>query len=230
MGDLASGRRARARTAALPGSGGAAEGDVHTTANGAKNQRRPARTGCAPTDVATAKSPRAPPDHPPAQQRRRPSLARLRSAVPPELTTRDVAELLHVTPATVRRWVARGHLMPIRQEGPANVFDSGDVHAAFENISARRRATGQPSGEGWPTVVRKPAERIPTKHYDALVTSTEAAQLLEINASTIRSWIHRGYLKPAVTTGPVLIRLGDAVVAARGRRVPQPKAARRIRR
>lgn len=147
-----------------------------------------------------------------------------------ELTTRDVAELLHVTPATVRRWVARGHLMPIRQEGPANVFDGGDVHAAFDNISTRRRATGEPSREGWPTAARKPAERIPTKHYDALVSTAEAAQLLEVNASTVRSWIHRGYLKPAAATGPVLIRLGDAVVAARDRRVPQPKPARRIRR
>jgi hypothetical protein len=150
----------------------------------------------------------------------------------PELTTRDVAELLHVTPATVRRWAARGHLTPIRQEGQANVFDSDDVQVAFDKISSRRRATGQASREGWPVAVRKPAERIPPKHYDALVTTTEAGQLLEINASTIRSWIHRGHLKPvaSATPGPVLIRLGDAVTAARSRRIPQPKPAWRPRR
>lgn len=147
----------------------------------------------------------------------------------PELTTRDVGELLHVTPATVRRWVARGHLTPIRQEGRSNVFGRDDVLGAFDRISARRRATGQPSIEEWPVAVRKPAERLPPKHYDALVTATEAAQLLQISASTIRSWIHRGHLQPvgSATRGPVLLRLGDLVTAARSRRIPQPKPFRR---
>lgn len=136
----------------------------------------------------------------------------------PELTTRDVAELLHVAPATVRRWVARGHLKPIRQQGRANVFGRDDVQDAFERISARRRATGQPSAEAWPMAVRKPAEQIPPKHYDALLTTTEAGQLLEISASTIRSWIHRGHLQPVASAapGPLLIRLGRVSVVERG--------------
>lgn len=79
--------------------------------------------------------------------------------------------------------------------------------------------------------VRKPAEQIPPKHYDALVTTTEAGQLLEISASTIRSWIHRGHLQPvaSATPGPLLLRLGDLVTAARGRRIPQPKPSLRPR-
>ena len=93
------------------------------------------------------------------------------------------------------------------------MFNSGDVQAAFDGISARRRATGDLSPRAWPVGVRKPAEVIPPKHYDALVRITEAAQLLDVSASTIRSWIHRGHLKPvaAARPRPVMLRLGDVV-------------------
>lgn len=181
-----------------------------------------------PSDKGQPPSPAA--ARPLRRLRRRPGPRPTTLRYEPELTTRDVAELVHVTPATVRRWVARGHLTPIRQEGRANVFDSEDVQVAFDKISARRRATGQASQESWP--VPKPAERIPPKHHDALVTITEAGQLLQISASTIRSWIHRGHLKPVASAapGPVLIRVGDVVTAARSRRIPQPKPAWRPRR
>ncbi len=61
----------------------------------------------------------------------------------PELTTRDVADLFRVAPATVRQWVARGDLRPTRQERSSNVFDTEEVFAAVDLIAAKRKATGR---------------------------------------------------------------------------------------
>lgn len=145
----------------------------------------------------------------------------------PELTTRDVAALLRVTQTTVRKWVARGHLRPTRQEGSSNVFDTEEVLDAFDLIAAGRKATGEaPRSDGY-FARSNPADRIHPKHYDAIVTINEAARLVQVSPSTIRSWMHRGHLAPArsVTTRPILLRVEDVVQAARDRRLPQPVPA-----
>ncbi len=149
----------------------------------------------------------------------------------PELSTRDVADLLRVTQATVRQWVARRYLSPIRQERGSNVFDTETVLDAFDLIAARRQATGQaPRSEGL-FARSNPADRIPPKHYDAIITISEAARLVQVSPGTIRSWIHRGHLSPASSSKPrrVRLRVEYVVKAARERSLPKASATGRRR-
>jgi DNA-binding transcriptional MerR regulator len=144
-----------------------------------------------------------------------------------EITTRDVADLLGVTQAAVRRWVARGYISPVGRFGPSNVFRANEVLAAHEQITARRKATGNPRrSRGW-FVEPRLIDRIRPKHYDALINVGEAARLLGISPATIRSWMHRGHLLPLASSKPrdIRLRLGDVINAARARRLPE----RRIR-
>jgi len=140
-----------------------------------------------------------------------------------ELTTRDVADLFRVRQATVRQWVARGYLNPTRRERSSNVFDTDEVCAAVALIVGKRKVTGHvPTSHGL-LARSNPAERIPTKHYDAIITVTEAARLVQVAPETIRSWMHRGHLTAADGSTPraVQLRLGDVVDAARARDVPR---------
>jgi DNA-binding transcriptional MerR regulator len=139
-----------------------------------------------------------------------------------EISTRDVADLLGVTLATVRRWVARGYIRPIGKLGPSNLFNTRDVLAAHDEIQARRRATGKPRRESRFGVELRRFDRIRPKHYDAIVTVGEAARLIEVSPATIRSWIYRGHLVPAGSSKPrsIRLRLGDVIRTARSRRLP----------
>lgn len=145
----------------------------------------------------------------------------------PELTTRDVAALFRVTRATVRQWVARGYLSPSRQEGPSNVFDTAELFDAYDLIAARRRATGQAPRSDGHFAQSNAADRIRPKHYDALITISEAARLVQVSPATIRSWMHRGYLTTSNNSKPraARLRLEDVIKAARTRRLPQPVPA-----
>lgn len=143
-----------------------------------------------------------------------------------ELTTRDVAELLGVTPATVRRWVARGYIRPVGKLGPSNLFHTREVLAAHGEIEARHKATGKPRAQGPFRVELRPIDRIQPKHYDAVIDVCEAARLIDVSPTTIRSWIHRGHLTPLASSKPrtIRLRLGDVIAAARARRLPRRSA------
>jgi DNA-binding transcriptional MerR regulator len=139
-----------------------------------------------------------------------------------EITTRDVADLLGVKQATVRRWVCRGYLRPVGKLGPSNLFNTREVLAAHDDIVARRKATAQLRRVDRFHVELRPIHRIRPKHYDADVGVGEAARLLEVSVATIRSWIHRGHLTPLPSSRPraIRLRLGDVITAARSRQLP----------
>ncbi|WP_425432711.1 helix-turn-helix domain-containing protein [Georgenia soli] len=151
-----------------------------------------------------------------------------------EITTRDVASLLSVTPATVRRWVARGYISPVGKLGPSNLFSTREVLAAYDDIKARRKATAQGRRTHGYLVELRPIDKIRPKHYDAVVDVSEAARLIQVSPSTIRSWIHRGHLKPLASSQAraTQLRLGDVIAAAHARELPRPApfALRRRRR
>lgn len=144
----------------------------------------------------------------------------------PEISTRDVADLLRVSDGTVRRWVARGYMFPVGRLGPSNLYNTREVLSAHEDIKARRKATGQGRREDGYRVALRPIDRIRTKHYDAVVDIREAARLIEVSPATVRSWIHRGHLNPLPSSKPraVRLRLGDVIEAARARRLPERSA------
>ena len=140
----------------------------------------------------------------------------------PEITTRDAADLLGVTQATVRRWVARGHISPVGKLGPSNLFNTRDVLAANDAIQGKRKATGRAHGQHGGRMGVRPIDRVPPKHHDAVVTVGEAALLIGVSPSTIRSWIHRRHLIPLGSSKrrAVRLRLGDVVAAAHSRQLP----------
>lgn len=144
----------------------------------------------------------------------------------PEITTRDVSDLLDVTQATVRRWVARGYISPVGKFGPSNLFNTREVLAAHDDIEVRRKATGQARREYRYGVELRPTDRIPPKHNDAVVDVGEAARLIDVRPATIRSWIHRGHLTPLGSSKPraIRFRLGDVITAAQSRQLPRRSA------
>jgi hypothetical protein len=81
-----------------------------------------------------------------------------------EITTRDVADLLHVTQATVRRRLERGSISPVGKFNPSNLFNTRDVLAAHDNIEARRKATGQGRPECRSRVQPLPSTTSTPKH------------------------------------------------------------------
>jgi excisionase family DNA binding protein len=139
-----------------------------------------------------------------------------------EITTRDAADLLGVTQATVRRWVARGHISPVGKFGAANLFNTRDVLDAYDHIQAKHKATGRARREHRYRVELRPVDRVRPKHYDAVVAIGEAARSIGVSPSTIRSWIHRGHLIPLGSSEhrAVRLRLGDVIAAAQSRQLP----------
>lgn len=143
----------------------------------------------------------------------------------PELTTRDVAELLHVQQATVRQWVKRGHIRPSGKHGLSYLFDTHEVLKAHDLISARHKAAGRELLlEDLGTL-----QRMRHVHPDALLTAAEAARLVGVAPVTIRSWVHRGHLTPAASSKAraVMLRLDDVIKAAQSRTLPRAGRTRR---
>lgn len=148
---------------------------------------------------------------------------------PDQLTTRDVAEAFDVTLATVRQWVARGYLSPVDKWGTSNVFRTSDALDAYDEVMSRRRATALPRRQvGWLSVEPRPIDIIPAQYWDSVITVDEAAKLIRVSASTIRSWIHRGHLTPLASSQPraVRLRVVDVMRAAHNRHLPRRKPRR----
>ncbi len=125
----------------------------------------------------------------------------------------------------MRRWVARGYLSPIGKFGPSNLFNTREVLAAYEEIQAKRKATGQTRRESRYGVELRAVDSIRPKHYDAVVEVGESARLIDVSPSTIRSWIYRGHLIPLGSSPrAVRLRLGDVIATARSRQLPRRRS------
>jgi DNA-binding transcriptional MerR regulator len=146
---------------------------------------------------------------------------------PDELSTAEAAAAYAVAPATIRQWVRRGHLTPLRSQGRTLVFDAGDVHRAAQATGDRNRQPGGPLSRG--RTRRSPAGRaLSARLLGRLVTADVAARAVDVSPSTIRSWQKRGHLRAATHRGRTpLYLLADVVAAARRpahrpRRKPKP--------
>lgn len=146
---------------------------------------------------------------------------------PAELTTSDAAEAFAVTSATIRQWVRRGYLSPLRREGRSSVFAAREVHAAAMATGWRNVQPGGPLRRDRYDV--RPAGRLLTADaMNSVVTAEEAASLLSLSPSTIRSWRHRGLLKPIrLSRRTPLYLMADVVSTAR--RAPHYPPRRRAR-
>jgi hypothetical protein len=139
----------------------------------------------------------------------------------PELTTRDVANLLGVTQATVRMWVRRGHITPTGRYRNSNVFDTNAVLSAHEAIRSRTKPVPSEPSSQRRTWLVEASVNIPARYHDRTVSIREAANLARVRPATIRTWIHRGHLQrlPAGQSREVRLRVGDVFKAARRRRL-----------
>lgn len=102
----------------------------------------------------------------------------------PQLVTGyQAAQIARVDPATIRQWVRRGHLVQADLRG----HSKGALYA-LDAVLAARLHTRQRRRDKVPTyrVLKLRAE-----NFDELVTVREAAQMMDIPESTIRSWARR---------------------------------------
>lgn len=134
---------------------------------------------------------------------------------PAELSTPEAAAAFRVTPATVRQWVRRGHLDPLRRQGRTLIFDARAVYQASMATDKRNR---QPGGLAPRTGRREgiAAAGIPGSLMRAEATAAQAAHLVGVSAATVRAWVHRGHLAPASKSGRTPYHLvADVVAVAR---------------
>lgn len=135
---------------------------------------------------------------------------------PDELTTAQAAAAYGVVPATIRQWVRRGHLVPSRREGRTSIFNARAVYGAALAAYERNR---QPRGLDHADYFgSKPiaGAGLTGRLMAELVTAEVAARAVDVSPSTIRSWRHRGHLRPVTFQGRTpLYRLSDVVAAAR---------------
>jgi transposase len=124
---------------------------------------------------------------------RRPDDLPARPPWPQLVTGYQASQIAQVSPATIRQWVKRGHLVraDLRGRRRAAVYYVDDVLAA-RLVTRRARRDKIP-------VYRVP--RLSAETFDALMSARDAAAYLNIPESTIRSWAHRKRIVPAAYEG-----------------------------
>jgi hypothetical protein len=106
-----------------------------------------------------------------------------------EITTRDVADLLGVTQAAVRRWVVRGYISPVGRFGPSNVFRPNDVLAAYEQITRDEKRLAIPAA-----AVGGPLNLDPSTAFDQSTTTRSSMSVKPPGYSeSARRQFDRGY-------------------------------------
>jgi len=143
---------------------------------------KPARPGGGPRSSSRSKP--APATSAPAAARAAPQAAV--SSRPQLVTASEACKIVRVRPATIRKWVSRGYLRRVESRGRAALYDRDDLTKVSNLTLDRRKA---------PPI--SPVLNLPAKYHDRLITTTEAAKLLGVAPSTVRSWVTRGHLTPA---------------------------------
>ncbi|WP_372461029.1 translation initiation factor IF-2 N-terminal domain-containing protein [Rhodococcus yananensis] len=125
-------------------------------------------------------------------------------ALPQLLTVAEAAEALRIRPATIRKWASRGYLQRIGSRGRAALYDRDEL---WQVKHLTRSRTNRPPLSG-------PVLYLPKKYHNRLITTAEAARLLDVAPSTIRSWVTRGHLTPAGRHRGHLFAVGDVLDTA----------------
>ena len=120
------------------------------------------------------------------------------------VTASEGARLCDVKPETIRQWVIRGHLTAVDKRGRSPLYATSELRRVAYSVSQRTKAApGQ-------------CVHIGSRDLDALVSSKEAARIVGISASTVRAWVGRGHLTPAVANScRPLFKVVDVLSAAR---------------
>lgn len=125
---------------------------------------------------------------------------------PQLVTAREAVADLEVEPATIRKWVSRGYLQNVGYRGRAALYDRDDLEKVRRRT--RRRTNTSPI---------RPQLRVPAHYLGRWITTAEAAKLLDVAPSTVRSWVTRGHLVPLQRSRRGHIFTAGSVLAA-GRR------------
>lgn len=105
-----------------------------------------------------------------------------------QLTAKEAARELGVVPATIRQWVRRSYLTSSGSRGRAHLYERQALQLAKAKAEARTSRVPRPRPFA-PALARRP------------VTTNEAAEMARVSPSTIRMWVHRGYLNPLPRVG-----------------------------
>ena len=146
---------------------------------------------------------------------------------PSVLTTPQAARAVGVSAATVRQWMARGHLTPIGRQGRAHLFTAADVMAVDKRTRARVRQPVQSSSrsDGWTLAVDE-RRGVSSANINDHVTAAEAAYSAGVSPATVRSWVHRGLLATVGRRGraDLFVRLDVIRLARRAPYRPKRKS------
>lgn len=102
---------------------------------------------------------------------------------PQQITAAEAWNVVRVRPATIRQWVARGYLSSAGWRGRAALYDRDDLLKVREITRSRTN-----------TAPAQAVLELPEKYDERPITVAEAAKLLGVAPSTVRSWITRGRL------------------------------------
>ncbi|WP_408639410.1 helix-turn-helix domain-containing protein [Nocardia yamanashiensis] len=124
---------------------------------------------------------------------------------PQLITAWEACADLDVRPATIRKWVSRGYLQIAGHRGRAALYNRDDLETVRRR--ARNRTNRAPI---------RPQLNVPANYFDRSITTAEAAKLLGVAPSTVRSWVTRGHLVPIRRSrGGHVFTIGSVLTAGR---------------